>query len=549
MGFFSTLLSKKEKPLKLSIQKNCTCPPVTILYGTKTGNAQLIAQQTHKYYHQCGIESECYNMDKYDVGRLPSEHKVLIVISTDGEGELPPNARKFYNLLQHDEMPLLANLEYAICALGDSSYDNFCGAGKMIDAQLQKLNAQAIINRVDCDLDFKKSALQWIQNSYDTIVGIKKESKKVNDAQIELPDFITTTLKKRKQLSKAKLEQGVFHLELDNTNNHVDYAAGDCIEIIPSNPQKLVNQIIETLNLDKSQELVSNKHSLEYSLLHQFEITKLTRPVIRRYIKINTSSELTALHNNKEQLRNYINNADVLDLIIDYPCKMDADEFVSILQPIHSRYYSIASGYKSKPKQIDLTVKTIRFQQKEREYEGAGSTYVNEGLEQDAKINYRLVSNPSFHLPEDTSTPVIFIGVGTGIAPYRAFLQDLEAQEIKNKAWLIWGDKHQASDFLYEDELIDFYKNETLAFINTAFSRDQETKEYVQHRLSDYKDRLLEWLDNGAVIYLCGHNKMGDQVKETLVNIYMSEKGMSEQQAKAHLRQQRDNQIIREDLY
>ncbi|MBS2212827.1 flavodoxin domain-containing protein [Carboxylicivirga mesophila] len=548
MGFFSALLKKKDKPLNLNIKADIKCPPITILYGTKTGNAQLVAQQAHKYYHQCGIESECYNMEKYDVGRLPAEHKLLVVVSTDGEGELPPNARKFFTLLQHEEMPMLPNLQYAVCALGDSSYDNFCGAGKTIEKQLQKLGAQAIMSRVDCDLDFKKPALQWIQNSYDTITGIKKEAP-IAEPEITEPDFISTTLTKRQQLTKGETPQAVYHIELDNTTNKVDYAAGDCIEIIPSNPIKLVDQIIDTLNLDQSQQLISNSHTLEYALLHQFEITKLTRPVIRRYMKINTNERLKRLYNDKEALRDYLVSSDVLDLIKDYPCQMDADEFISILQPLHSRYYSIASGAKAKANQIDLTVKTIRFQQKEREYEGAGSTYVNESLEEGAEIHFRLVANPSFHLPDDAATPVIMIGVGTGIAPYRAFLQDLEAQGIKNKAWLIWGDKHQTSDFLYEDELIDYYKNNTLAFINTAFSRDQEQKEYVQQRLIDYQDRLLEWLDDGAMIYLCGHNKMGDQVKQTLVHIYMNAKGMSEQEARAYLREQRNNNIIREDLY
>ncbi len=549
MGFFSALLKKKDKPLNLTIKSDIKCPPVTILYGTKTGNAQLVAQQAHKYYHQCGIESECLNMEKYDVGRLPAENKLLIVVSTDGEGELPPNARKFYSLLQHDEMPMLPYLQYAICGLGDSSYDHFCGAGKTIEKQLQKLGAHPIIGRTDCDLDFQKPALQWIQNSYDTIVGVKKGVTTPSTIELKLPDFLSTTLTKRYQLTQGDKEQAVYHVELDNTHNHVAYVAGDCIEIVPKNPVKLVGQIIEALNLNQTQQLISYNQTLENALLYLFEITKLTRPVIRSYLKINSNKALNELYNNKESLREYLASSDVLDLIRDYPCSMNADEFVSILQPIHSRYYSIASGAKSKPNQIDLTVKTIRFQQKQREYEGAGSTYVNEGLNEGADINFRLVSNPSFHLPDNTETPIIMIGVGTGIAPFRAFLQDLEAQNIKNKAWLIWGDKHQTSDFLYEDELIHFYKNETLAFINTAFSRDQEQKEYVQHRLLDYRERLLEWLDKGAVIYLCGHNKMGDQVKATLTQLYMSEKGMNEKEAKDFLRKQRDNNIIREDLY
>ncbi|WP_439184133.1 diflavin oxidoreductase [Carboxylicivirga taeanensis] len=549
MGFFSALLKKKEKPLNLSIKTGITCPPVTILYGTKTGNAQLVAQQAHKYYHQCGIESECLNMEKYDVGRLPAEKQLLIVVSTDGEGELPPNARQFYALLQHEEMPLLPNLRYAVCGLGDSSYDNFCGAGKTIEKQLQKLGAQPIINRVDCDLDFKKPALQWIQNSYETIAGVKKETEILSKAELAVPDFISTTLTTRIQLTKGETQQAVYHVELDNANSKVAYAAGDCIEIVPTNPLKLVNQIIEVLNLSKSQELITYNHSLEYALLYQFEITRLTRPVIRRFLKINSSAQLKELYNNKEALRSYIATSDVLDLIKDYPCTMDADEFVGILQPIHSRYYSIASGAIAQPNQIDLTVKTIRFTQKERDYEGAASTYVNEGLAEGATINFRLVSNPSFHLPENPETPIIMIGVGTGIAPYRAFLQDLSARGIKNKAWLIWGDKHQTSDFLYEDEIIDFYKDETLAFINTAFSRDQAQKEYVQQRLLEYKERLLEWLDKGAIIYLCGHNRMGDQVKTTLLQIYRTEKNMTEEAAKALLKQQRDQNIIREDLY
>ncbi|TRX71551.1 sulfite reductase flavoprotein subunit alpha [Carboxylicivirga sp. M1479] len=549
MGFFSTLLKTKEKPLTLNVKNNISCPPVTILYGTKTGNAQFIAQQAHKYFHQCGIESECHNMAKYDVGRLPSENKVLIVISTDGEGELPPNARQFSQLLDLADMPALNNLQYSICALGDSSYDVFCGAGKLIDQQLKKLQAKPIINRVDCDLDFKKSALQWIQNTHDTLVGINKPTETISKAELEAPDFMTATLKSRKQLTKADVEQAVYHIELDNCQNQVKYAAGDCIEIIPSNPQKLVAEIISKLKLDGSQTLISYNHSLEYALTYQFEITKLSRLVIRRYLKVYKGSELDKLYNNREELRAFISNSDVLDLITDYPGSMDADEFVSTLQPINSRYYSIASGYQKNPKQIDLTVKTVRFQLKERQYQGAGSTYVNESLEEGTNINYRLVANPSFHLPETKDTPVILIGVGTGIAPYRAFLQDLEAQNIRKKAWLIWGDKHQSSDFLYEDEIIDYYKNDTLAFINTAFSRDQEVKEYVQNRLVDYKERLLEWLDKGAIIYLCGHNKMGDAIKKTLIELYISEKGMSEQEAKAKLKQQRDNNIIREDLY
>jgi len=545
MGFFKSLLNK-NKDVSLHIKPDYQSPPVTVLYGTKTGNSQLIAQQTHKYFKQCGLESECYNMDKYDVGRLPSEKNLLIVISTDGEGELPPNAQKFFRLLQHEAMPHLSNLNYAICALGDSNYDNFCGAGKLIDKEFHLLNAKPIINRVDCDLDFKKAALQWIQDSYDTIVGIKKEPSTADKIELSVPDFLTTKLLKRYKLSKGNTEQAVYHIELDNTKLQVNYSAGDCIEIIPTNPKQLVDKLLTIHKFDKNYFLKEYNQTLENALLHRFELTKLARPVIRRYLSIFKIDQLEQVYSKRSELKTYLEKSDVLDLLSDYPTSINEDQLISILQPLHSRYYSIASGYKANPDKIDLTIKTVRFNHQQRQYEGAGSIYMTEGLNEATSIDFRITTNPSFHLPENKNTPVIFIGVGTGIAPYRAFLQDLQAQNIKDKAWLIWGDKHQADDFLYEDELLNYKQNNTLAYLNAIFSRDQEEKIYVHHCLIENKTQLFEWLDNGAHIYLCGHNAMGNDVKNTLLELFQSEKGMTTDEAKRHLK---ELNIIHEDLY
>ncbi len=548
MGFFKSLLNK-NKGLTLQIKSDYHCPPVTIVYGTKTGNAQLIAQQTHKYFKQCGLESECYNMDKYDAGRLPSEKNLLLVISTDGEGELPPNAKKFYQLLQHEAMPPLSNLNYALCALGDSNYDIFCGAGKRVDQQLHKLEATPIIKRVDCDLDFQKTALQWIQNCYDTIVGIKKEPSKPGKPNLSHPNFLTTQLNKRYKLSKGNTEQAVYHIELDNNKLHINYSAGDCIEIIPTNPEQLVEKILASLKLDKNYILKEYNETLEDALMHRFELTKIARPVIKRYLNLFSIKQLNELYANRSALKSYMEKADILDLLSDYPSKLNEDQLAAILQPLHSRYYSIASGAKANANKIDLTIKTVRFNHRERQYEGAGSIYMNESLKENTSVDFRLVTNPSFHLPGDNNTPLILVGVGTGIAPYRAFLQDLHAQNIKNKAWLIWGDKHQNHDFLYENDLLYYLENNTLAHLDTVFSRDQEEKKYVYHSIADKKLQLLEWLDNGAHLYLCGHTSMGAGVKDTLLSLFQSEKGMTEEEARHHLKDLKERQIIHEDLY
>jgi len=549
MGILKSLLQKKNKSLTLKINSDHPCPLVTIVYGTKTGHSQLIAQQAHKYFTQCGLQSECYNMDKYDVGRLPSERHFLVVVSTDDEGKLPPNAQKFYQLLQHKDMPHLLHVKYAICALGDSSYDNFCGAGKKIEKQFQQLKAQAIINRVDCDVDFEKTALQWIQNCYDTIAGIKKEGVTSASPVLKHRDYMSTTLSQRIQINHEDHDQAIFHIELDNTNLQAKYSAGDCIEIIPTNPPQLVDQIIEKLKLNKTHLLKAYNETLETSLLHRFELTKLTRSAIRRYLNVCRNEALSELYAKRDELRSYLNTADVLDLVSHYPANLTEEQFVSFLLPLHSRYYSIASGGIAHPDKIDLTIKTIRFQQKHRQYQGAGSIYMNEGLQKGNTIDFRLVSNSTFHLPQNADTPVILVGVGTGIAPFRAFLQDLDAQNKRQKAWLIWGDKHQSSDFIYQDELLDFYKNGTLAYLNTVFSRDQTEKRYVQHILIENQKRLINWLDNGAHIYLCGNTAMGADVRKTLVSIFEHKKNMSAQEANQHLKYLRDSKIIHEDLY
>nr|WP_321452763.1 flavodoxin domain-containing protein [uncultured Carboxylicivirga sp.] len=553
MGFLSSIFKRTPKPLQINPDKFYDCPPATIVYGTKTGNAQMVAQQLQKTLKQNNIESDCFNLSKYDTNRLFSEKLLLIVMSTDGEGELPPNSRKFYRTLTHADFPELTNLKYSVLALGDSSYEFFCGAGKLIDEQLNTKGAQSIMPRIDCDVDFKDDALKWIENVYYHITNTNKESnnKEVTPPAIEFnePELLQATLTKRKILTKGRHEKATYHIVLDNSVNKIEYQSGDCIEIFPENPDQLVTQLIATLQIDPNLHLAHNDKTIEQQLKYDYELTKLNRKVVRKYQSITASKDLQALIDNHEELNHYVADKDVLDLVKDYPASISAESFIKILSPLQSRYYSIASGYKAYRDEIHLTIKTIRFEAGERQYEGAASTYINEGLQKGSTVKFRLTPSPTFHLPDNDKTPVIMIGVGTGIAPYLGFLQDRKASDTKGNNWLIWGDKKQLEDFLYESELIEYEQLGYLKHLDVCFSRDQQEKIYVQHLLTNKAAELYDWIKAGAHIYLCGHTHMGHDVRNTLSDIIMTQKGISKEKANNEIVQMQESGIIHEDLY
>ncbi len=553
MGIFTSLFKKQPKALKLDSNKKFDCPTVTVVYGTKTGNAQLVAQYLQKTFTQNKIDTECINLGKYNIERIFSEKLLLVVMSTDGEGELPPNSRKFYKALNNEHFPSLNNLNYAICALGDSSYDFFCGAGKMIEERLSELGANALLPRVDCDVDFKATAIAWIEQVYSCLLENSTSAPapldKTASINMDMPEMHHSTLKERKILTRGDKEKATYHVVLDNENNHIQYQSGDCIEIIPENPEQLVIDIIHTLNIDTNATINGSGHAIYHLLKYKFELTKLTRKVVRSYQSTTVNAKLLELVDNKEALTEYISTKDVLDLLLDYPSTVTGEQLIKILMPLHTRYYSIASGYRATPNQIDLTIKTIRIETAQRQYEGAASVYLNESLKERTKVHFRLVPNNSFYLPEQNNIPVILIGVGTGIAPYRGFLQDRKSLNIKNKTWLIWGSKKQSNDFLYEEELKTYLHDGYLSRMDVCFSRDQETKVYVQDLIKENQNTIAEWINLGGHIYLCGHTQMGHDVRDTLSDILMIAKKISKQEANNLIVTMKEDGIIHEDLY
>jgi sulfite reductase (NADPH) flavoprotein alpha-component len=408
-----------------------------------------------------------------------------------------------------------------VCALGDSGYEQFCKAGKDLDEHLSRMGATPVLPRMDCDVEFSKDAAQWVMESFKVISsknGYHQNPEEAVDFQETSKNhsqFTATIIEKRK-LTADSAQSPVYHISLKVESEGFSYKAGDSIEILPRNPEWLADKILEQVQFNSRKSNSGPGSDLKHFLLEKAEITRLNAGTVKRYQEVAKLDLLDKLMNDKAEFSKYLSQANLLDLLLGFPCSLTAEQLITIPHKLTPRVYSIASGPHLNPGTLELTVKTIRYHFKNRLHEGSGSVYINEDLQPGSTIELSLEKNPEFRLPKDSKTPVIMIGVGTGIAPFRAFLQERLALAAKNGTWLIWGAKKQASDSLYKEELEAFKNNQILERLNTAFSRDNSPQKYVQDVLTENKNELVIWLEKGAHIYVCGSIAMGQGVKHCL---------------------------------
>lgn len=494
-----------------------------ILYGTKSGNAKLIAQQTQKYYQKTGIESHCKNMARYQPNKLTEVNYLLIIISTHGEGEPPPSAKNFFDECMSHTMPGLCHLNYSICALGDSAYEKFCRAGKALDKRLLDLGAKPLSPRKDCDTEFSKDAIQWIKQ---TALNFNNERIKTNKEEITLPSIAINaqyyaTIKTRKEITKGKNVTPVCHLVLDISKSNLTYSVGDSIGIKPKNPSWLVEQIINEFNPSTSL-TTNNTDLIRNKLLNDYEITRISKKTLQNIYETTNSKSLKSLLESKDQLEIFVSEANLYDLLKDFDLGLNIDELMTLLPKLKGRLYTIASSQELHPNELHLTIKTIRYNFQDRKHEGAASVYANERLNTQSSVSFSLFKNAHFALPANPTQPIIMIGVSTGIATFRAILQERLARKISGNTWLIWGNKKNDNDFLYESELTQFRKMGILEKLNLAFSRDASDKHYVQDEIKINSTHIIQWINNGAHIFISGSITMGKSVKKNLDDILIS---------------------------
>ena len=505
-------------------KKKISDDELLILYGTRSGNSRLVAKQAEQFYRKNGVKATCTNMSKYNPEQLQEVKKLLAVVSTHGDGEPPEQARKFFLKMTGNEIGNLSQLKYSVCALGDSAYEQYCKAGKDLEERLNQLGAKTILPRKDCDVEFSEDAAKWIKESFKVLTSknghptIANETLEFNNEIKNRPRF-SAKITGKKKLTGDSARSPVYHISLEVSSPGFSYKAGDSVEIFPKNPEWLVDNILEQLQIQQGETRKNAFAELKEFLLNNAEITRLNAGTVKRYQEIVKNEQLEKLLNNKAEFSNYLGQANLLDLLLDFPGSLTAVQLMTIVPKLAPRVYSIASGPRLNPGTIDLTVKTIRYRFKNLPHVGSGSVFINEDLQPGSTIEFSLEENPEFWLPKEAEIPVVMIGVGTGIAPFRAFLQERSALAAKNGTWLIWGAKKQASDSLYKEELEAFKNNQTLERLDTAFSKDNNPGKYVQDILIENKNELVNWLEKGAHIYVCGSIAMGGGIKNCLNNL------------------------------
>lgn len=540
--------------------EQATGPKTTILYGSQTGNGKALAERLYTALRELGAEVQLSNMLDYRTNQLKKEQQLILVVSTHGNGEPPDEARGFHRFIFGDRAPKLDSLRYAVLALGDSSYDDFCQTGVELDERLASLGASRLLDRVDCDVDYADDAAAWQAEVLKNIerapvaplVGSTHTAAPVAaSSQWSEQNPYSSELLSHIDLTTDESEKDVLHLELSLEDSGLAYQPGDILAIVPENSAQLVEAVLAAaeLSADDKISLKGNNISLGEALLKKLDLTTLTRKLVTAYAEASGQDALAEQAADKAQLVDFIRDADVLDLLTAWPGKIDAQAFAGLLRPLMARQYSIASSAEAHPDEVHVLVKRVEYEQDERSRYGVCSNWLAR-LQAGDQLPVYIKPNSSFKLPEDDQARVIMVGAGTGVAPFRSFLFEREARGISGNSWLFFGEQHFRSDFLYQVEWQNFLKTGVLERMSVAFSRDQEEKIYVQHRLLEEAKELYQWLQDGAYFYICGDmNHMARDVHNALLQIAVEQGGKTEAQAEAWLDQLVAERRYQRDVY
>ncbi|SUM78791.1 sulfite reductase flavoprotein subunit [Staphylococcus saprophyticus] len=537
---------------------------ITVVYGSETGNAQSLAEIFADRLVEHNYTVKLTAMDEIKQKEFKKVEDLFVITATHGEGDPPDNALTFHEFIHSRKAPKLENVRFSVLALGDESYEYFCQTGKDFDAKLLELGAERLADRQDCDLDFDDLAEKWMNKNIEILNQSRGHGSTVTSTE-------TVQSAKEKRYSKSNPYQAevleninlngrgsnkeVRHVELLLDNYGESFEPGDCVVVLPQNEPEIVTLLIETLGWDKDIEIPINDDGdtlpLEKALTEHFEITKLTKPLLQKAAELFGNTELLSQIDNAEWIQQYVDGRDVIDLLTEFPTsELKPETFYKLLRKLPAREYSIASSYEATPDEVHITVGAVRYEAHERTRKGVCSVQLAERIQPGDTLPIYLKKNPNFKFPFDEETPVIMIGPGTGVAPFRSYMQEHEELGLSGNTWLFFGEQHFTTDFLYQTEWQAWLKDETLAKLDLAFSRDTEEKIYVQHRIAQQSELFYEWLQDGAAIYVCGDEKhMAKDVHDTIRSVIEQEGDMSEADAEAYLTQMKQEKRYQRDVY
>ncbi|MCY8101213.1 assimilatory sulfite reductase (NADPH) flavoprotein subunit [Bacillus haynesii] len=541
---------------------------VTILFGSQTGNAQGLAENAAKKLTERGFQVTVSAMSDFKPNQLKKLKNLLIVVSTHGEGDPPDNALSFHEFLHGRRAPKLDDLRYSVLALGDTSYEFFCQTGKEFDQRLGELGGTRLHPRVDCDLDYDEPAAAWLDGVISSLNEGQEQGASSAPAQTAAPQAAGgETVYSRKNPFRAEVLENLNlngrgsnketrHLELSLEGSGLTYEPGDALGIFPENDPELVDMLLSELKWDPNVTITVDQGenlSLKEALTSYFEITVLTKKFIQQAAELIGNEKLRELvaPENADQLKAYIAGRDLIDFVRDFgPIAAAPQEFVSILRKIPPRLYSIASSFAANPDEVHLTIGAVRYNAHGRDRKGVCSVLCAERLQSGDTLPVFIQPNKNFKLPENPEAPIIMVGPGTGVAPFRSFMQEREETGVPGKSWMFFGDQHFVTDFLYQTEWQKWLRDGVLTKMDVAFSRDTEEKVYVQHRMLEHSKELFEWLEEGAAFYVCGDkNNMAKDVQNALLEIIEKEGGKSREEAEAYLAEMKKQKRYQRDVY
>ena len=546
-------MSVETKPIEL-----------TILFGSESGNAENLADSMAQATQSAGMKPHVLSMGDINTKRLQSIDNLLVLVSTWGEGDPPENAVEFYNEFMGTDAPKLEGTRFSVLSLGDSSYEHFCKMGKDFDRRLEELGGNRLVKRVDCDVDFDSDFENWklsVLKKFEQL-NLPKVTRSEGGVKVATPketysrkNPFPSKLKERILLNGAGSNKETIHLELDLSGSGLDYKVGDALAVIPHNADSMVATILKQTGLapNSQVQIKDEKLSLGDALKQRLDITALSLPVIKRYAAYAQSEALNdlLLPDNKKALMAYISGREIIDLLTDFPAKdLSAHNLASIFRKLPPRLYSIASSLQTHSDEVHLTVGVVRYISHGRNRKGVCSSFLADDLSIGQTVDVFVSPNKHFKLPDDPNTPLIMVGPGTGIAPFRAFIEERAATKATGKNWLFFGDQHYLTDFLYQTEWQSYLKQGLLNKLDVAFSRDQAEKVYVQDRMLASRDELYNWLEQGAYFCVCGDaSRMAADVDRALHQVIESAGNKSAEEAADYVKQMKADKRYLKDVY
>lgn len=520
---------------------------LNVLYGTQTGNAEGLAMDIAAAARTQGMQPVVTALDDISMENLAVMKRVIVVASTYGEGEMPDNAQLFWDALSADTAPRLETVNFAVLALGDTGYDGFCQAGKLIDTRFEQLGAKRLHARLDCDIDYEDAAAAWIGEALPVAGAIDGGDAAANAVPVAVVEPanaksawnrknpFSSVVSVNRRLSGIDSAKEIRHYEFDLGDSGLEYEAGDALGVVPFNDPALVDAILQRLGAKADDAVAGLDQPLGDALLKQFEISTPSRDLVQDVGKRANHEELNHILRNgdKQALDAFLWSKDTLDLLsLNSAMDLNAADFVKLLKPLQHRAYSISSSPLAAEGSVHLTIASVRYHAQGRDHGGVCSTYLADRVAQGENAGIFVSQNKAFRVPANNDAPMIMVGPGTGIAPFRAFLQERKQRGAKGKNWLFFGDQHRANDFIYEQELGEMSSNGVLTRLDLAFSRDQAEKIYVQTRMKENGKALYAWLEEGGHFYVCGDaTRMAKDVDDALHDIVASHGGLSAEAA------------------